>query len=566
MRKLMICWMAAVVLTGALSSCQRGTTPDYEKLNARAAREYLEPIRPGVPGQQPFWNVYANKFIFAPAFDFPEAEGAAKYRFDLWLVDTLWKEYDLPVPEERPSPAEQLAKYKTSARFLTSFQARSPKADLSPVWESLPVGHLGLVVMAVNASDEEIGPVGTWEFLRDFPFTGPYPGPSRSYQEAALMALYYNHRQPIVEAISQWKEGKPFNCGNIYASKFVGSVIQSEALMSRYIPSRREECLENARKAADILISLAPPEGAPLAHFPPTYYDSGIIPGQEPQQVAIYGSSDPDAQLMTMTLDPLYALRGYLALYDVSGEKKYFDEAIAMMRTYDRLIDSDGFVPKKLYVRTGEGVNQDGALTGDLLLLIQQLHNQYGVTEFDALARRCERWMWEHAMKEFDMSAQFEDVSVEKRPYQNLTVMTAGHYARYLLQKENVSQEEIVAARDLLHFMEDQFVHWAQLPDADGLHFCLSPGVYEQYACRSAIDASNDCFADAALSYYEKTGDELMLQKALAVINTVVNSQAGNGEIATFMRLLYRYGGLDFWLNCSVHSIVTLLRFAEHVG
>ena len=247
MRKLMICWMAAVVLTGALSSCQRGTAPDYEKLNARAAREYLEPIRPGVPGQQPFWNVYANKFIFAPAFDFPEAEGAAQYRFDLWLVDTLWKEYDLPVPEERPSPAEQLAKYKTSARFLTSFQARSPKADLSPVWESLPVGHLGLVVMAVNASDEEIGPVGTWEFLRDFPFTGPYPGPSRSYREAALMALYYNHRQPIVEAISQWKEGTPFNCGNIYASKFVGSVIQSEALMSRYIPSRREECLENAK-------------------------------------------------------------------------------------------------------------------------------------------------------------------------------------------------------------------------------------------------------------------------------------------------------------------------------
>ena len=35
---------------------------------------------PGVPDGQPFWNVYANKFIFAPAFDFPEAEEKSSIR------------------------------------------------------------------------------------------------------------------------------------------------------------------------------------------------------------------------------------------------------------------------------------------------------------------------------------------------------------------------------------------------------------------------------------------------------------------------------------------------------
>ena len=90
----------------ALLSCGNNGNADFKKLNARAAKEYLVPVRPGVPGGQPFWNVYANKFTFAPAFDFPEVEGAAKYRFDLWLIDTLWTEYNLPAPEKRPSPAE----------------------------------------------------------------------------------------------------------------------------------------------------------------------------------------------------------------------------------------------------------------------------------------------------------------------------------------------------------------------------------------------------------------------------------------------------------------------------
>ena len=44
---------------------------------------------------------------------------------------------------------------------------------------------------------------------------------------------------------------------------------------------------------------------------------------------------------------------------------------------------------------------------------------------------------------------------------------------------------------------------------------------------------------------------------------TVVNSQACNGEIATFMGLMYHDGGGSFWINCSVHSIETLLRMAE---
>ncbi len=541
----------AALAVGALffQSCKRDCGPDFKKLNAQAAKEYLEPVRPGVPGGQPFWNVYANKFTFAPAFDFPEAEGAAKYRFDLWwMEDQVWREYNLPALEERPSPAGQLQKFLSAGQPAVSFLAESPKADLGKVWGKMPVGYYGLVVTAVDPSGKDIAPVGTWDFFRDYPFEGPYPEACRSYRDAALMALLYNHRHHFVQMVRDWKEGEPFRTDRIYLSKHIGSVAESEALMSRYIPSYREECLENARKAADLLIACAPPEGAVLAHIPPTYY----------------GSSFGDMLEQTMTFDPIYAMRGFLAVYDATGDEKYLNEAVEMMRTYDRLIDDKGFVPKKIYIATGEGVNQQGALSGDLLLMIQKLRNNYGITEFVSLAGRCESWMTENAVKEFNMSTQYEDVSVDQRPYQNLTNMTAGYYARYLMQKDNPSKEETALARDLLHFAEDQFIHWKLPRNNNGMFFCLTPGVYEQYACKITIDASNDCYSEAALSYYEKTGDELFYQKARALMNTVVNSQSCGGEIGTMMGLFYPGESGSYWFNCAVHSIEALLRFEEY--
>ena len=50
------------------------TEIDYEKLNAQAAEEYNTAIRPGYEGRNPYWNEFAVKFIYAPAFDFKEVE------------------------------------------------------------------------------------------------------------------------------------------------------------------------------------------------------------------------------------------------------------------------------------------------------------------------------------------------------------------------------------------------------------------------------------------------------------------------------------------------------------
>ena len=81
--------LACTILTTAAGyftgCCSDAGHPDMDKLNARAAQEYLDPIRPGYEGRNPYWNGFATKFIYAPAFDFKTIDGAAGYRYTAQL-------------------------------------------------------------------------------------------------------------------------------------------------------------------------------------------------------------------------------------------------------------------------------------------------------------------------------------------------------------------------------------------------------------------------------------------------------------------------------------------------
>ena len=62
------------------------------------------------------------------------------------------------------------------------------------------------------------------------------------------------------------------------------------------------------------------------------------------------------------------------------------------------------------------------------------------------------------------------------------------------------------------------------------------------------------------LDLYERTGDELMLAKATAIIDNITVVQCVNtGKIPTTWRLRLNYKP-TFWINCTYDSIVTLLR------
>lgn len=493
------------------------------KLAEQALDEYDQPIRPASEGRNPCWNKFAKKFIYAPVFDFPTVEGASAYRYTVTVGDDSW-----------------------------SFTADVPTAPLTKIWRDVKVGQANLIVEAVDAAGVVVDTVGQREFRRDFPFCPPYNQNVRPYREAALMGLLYVHN---MEAVQHWKESQEplmSYAHNTYPAKIISATIRSELLLASLLPSYRDEAVKIAENAAAFLISQSRKKGEPLAYFPPTYYKNLIVSGED-WNVG-----------KTMMMEACSAANAYLDLYVTTGKPIYLEYLLGIAETYDSMQREDGSFPVKVDFKTGEAVNSASAMLHPLVSYLSRLHNTLGVRKFEPLRERCEKWMEEVAIERFDMSGQFEDVSVlGLEPYENLTNCTAAPYASYLLLKKDYTEREFNNALDLIRLSEDQFTFWNEIPNGDGIRRLPTPCVFEQYKYQTPVDNSAANVAHAFMSLYEATGDKLALAKAKALVdNITVVQRVGDGHIPTTWdyRSPQRHARRTYWINCTFSSVIVLMR------
>jgi len=552
MRRIILFITAAFVL----AACTSKQEFDFDALNRQAGEEYLQTIRCSEENG-PFWNVFADKFIYAPAFDFPKEAGAEKYKFSIRYIDNI---YRTPIPSRdylngknpRPSLTRINEIYDSNAgKGEWTFEAYSPKVSLAPVWNEITVGNVILKVEALDKERKVIETVGGLEFLRDFPFSGPYFTQARSYSEAARRALIYNHEQSFTKFWLENDYPDPAYILNGYVCKILGATIKSETKLMQLIPSYREECLAIARKVADFMIRVAQAPGTPLEYFPPTYY---------PGYIGLAESFVKE----TMGMEAAVAADAFLDLYDACEDRKYYDQAIGIARTYCRIQAEDGSVPIKLFIETGEAVNDVKATPINMLGLFRRFEKQYGITEFrDALAKG-EEWMYETAFNTFYLTGQFEDQDVrDLQPFQNLCNASSGGYATYLLERDNRTATDLKIAKEMLALAEDQFVHWDVLAKADGTKEGTTPCVYEQYEYKTPIDASAVQLGKAFFDEYQASGDKLALAKAKALADALTRAQdPRTGLFNTYFRYDTRAGG-NYWLNCNLASALFIGEIAD---
>lgn len=508
-----------MLLASSVCSAQNS----YRSYVEQAKAEYTEPVRPG-DKTHPFWNEFSKKFMYAPAFNFGDVKGAVTYEYCItWEADNR----------------------------LLHFRGDSPRCSLGQVWNEIPAGkHCRLIVNALDAKGEFLAKAGEREFFRDFPFNGPYTVLNRTYTESAIMGLLYIHN---MKAIQSWKNSTEPDMRydhNTYACKIIGATVRSEILLARMCPEYKDDALKIARNAAQFLIDQSRPEGEPLAYFPPTYYKN------------LVASKRQENQGKTMTMEAAAAGEAYLDLYDYTKEEKYFALAVNIANTYRALQRLDGSFPIKVDFYTGEPVNKASAMLHPIIRYIERLRT-YGVNTFDTMLQKSYEWMDHHVMTSFDMTGQFEDVTVQGlHPYENLTNCTAAPYASMLLRKANATNQDLANARDLIRFSEDQFVYWDCAVKIDGIKRDTTPCVFEQYKYAMPVDASASNVSNAWMDYYEVTGDVLSLLKAEAMLNTIINVQNPvTGQIPTTWRL--RYKTPSFWINCSYNAINSMLRLEK---
>ncbi len=485
----------------------------------------LQPIRPGIPGKRPFWNEKAMMFKHAPSF---QNENTS------WIIP-------------RPKYYRYSAFSFADKKYYT-FTGNTPYESLTPIWDQLPNGEVYLKVEAVSRDEKRQVLAGSRLFHKAAVFCPPYPAAKYSYEEAFLKGLRFMYNQRHIK--NWYQTGKPDHDDHqlyCYSALEVGSVVNAMLLYHKNYP-QNDTSLAIAGNAADYLLAKAEPPGSPLEYFPQVYEGINLAAGKFGKEI-----------IMT---EPASTGKTFLALYERTGHEKYFNAALRIAQTYAKTQLPSGTWHIRIHKETGQPASEELCIPIGIANFLNIMVEKYHQGDFLQTIDRAINWIWENPMNTFNWTGQFEDVAAV-RPYQNLTKYEASWFAQYLLKNVDKDTTYLAQAKELIRFCEDQFVVWEKpgIYDnwgnaSDGWHV---PAVLEQYSCYVPIDASAAQMIETFYLAYEKTGDSIYFEKAIALANSIVNVQQEDGKIPTF----WAPGFEEFWNNCMVSSLTMLENFSK---
>jgi hypothetical protein len=511
------------------------TFPPSEDLKNLALKESRLAVHPGIPGKTQFWNAHAERFIYAPAFDIPETETADNYRF--YII-------------------------QDGATDTLTFFAEKPWAPLTPVWDKVKTGPVNLLVEAMY-NGKVIARAGERVFYRASPYGGPYHVKDQDYSESARKLFRYLYNAPYIQ---YWEnQGGPDPDYGLYGypAKMFSAVVSGMLIFSDLTEDQHEKetALRIALSAADYLIRISEPGGKPLEYFPPTY--TGPIFADMDNEY--WGESLSDRMML---IYPASAGQVYLDLYNTTGDRKYFDAALRIAKTYRKIQLENGTWHLLVYLENGAPVTGNYVVPTGVINLLDRIIEEYGEAGFSECAGRALEWIRENMVRDFNWEGQFEDQKPADR-YKNLSKGQACSYASRLLHSADQDSTLISEAEELIRFAEDQFVIWENPVAGDywGIKSedWITPCVLEQYNFYTPVNTSSASMIDIYRQAYDKTGKILYLAKALDLANTLLHVQdPGSGHYPTYLvtNLLDQEG----WINCMVYTARTIMELDRYLS
>ena len=528
-------WGGVIAMSAVMSAAELPPAVELEKL---ARKDAMNPIAPGKNGGAPFWNIHARRFIYVPSFDFTGFPKAKGYRFTVF----------------------------DAGNKVHTFTTEHPDDPLTPVWDTLPVGFTTVSVEALDAKGNVVANSGVRKFYRAAPFRGNYAPALRGYRESAQWALKYIFEQPHIQA---WrKTGQPSRDYDLYCypSKIIGSLVRGMITYAKLNPKDREAALDIAVKAADYLISISDPAGAPLEYMPPTYmWDVRTSKKYANQNMMIY---------------PAFVGNVYMLLYRETKNRKYREAARRIAETYCRLQQPNGSWHLKIHQKTGApvmGTNAEGEINakpnycmpGEIADFLSAMADEFNEEKYRTAAKRAMDYVCKTVLPTFNWEGQFEDVT-PRSAYVDNTFHTAASFAQYLLRQKKCSKKDMDTARTLLRYAEDQFVVWEKpMPfyPASKSHSSLwrTPGALEQYLCYMPIDSSAAVMLNFYVAMHKKSKSPLDLAKAKALADAVTRAQdQKTGRYMTYWEN-NEYGKMPGWINCAMTTAYAMMNFNDYL-
>ena len=491
---------------------------------------------PGGVNGRLFWNINSSQFTFAPSFQFPFVPCAKKYRF---------------------TATDRNGKVHT-------FEAEEPTASLAPIWGDIPTGFVELKVHSLGEESGEVRHlIGARTFFKSAPFPGreALPKRPRSYREAALASSRFIYSDEILQYWLKNGLPKPDYAHHVYPAKMNSSIILAMVDYVAMSPENKENALSIARSAADYMISISFPEGHPLEGLPPTYSFDGL----DADVINEVAPAAKDCVDTTMMIYPVAAGNAYLALFGATEDKKYFDAALKIANFYKENMHPLGSWYLLYDCKTGKPLKDNLCLEFRFVEFFRSLYKITGDECWSEIADKHYHYISELCLKDYKWEGQFEDVPVSGN-YRNLTHFTANKLIGYIAELHKGDAEKIEVAKDLMRFIEDQFVVWGEYGvwDEKAPLERLTPAGLEQYFCYVPIDSSTATIARGFMNLYRLTNERLYLEKAMALADIIVTRQEESGLIPTFfIDKNCAYGKFNYWINCQIMTTTFLLEIAE---
>lgn len=515
-------FLGLISFNNLLAEAQTGTLTSFGE---QALKETVVPVRPGIPGVLPFWNRASRQFIYAPAFNYQPIDKADRYRYDL-------------VSEVDGS------KYH--------FESKVPYAALSPVWTSVPVGFFSLKVTGLSSEDKELGVAGNGDYYRAAYFNGLYHEAGMSYDKSAMTALDNLLNKDFVNYWFKYKRNDPNYQYYRYPAKIMSALIIGSVTMARLKEDTTEakRYTELARIVADFLISISFAKGTPLEYHPPTYR------GYEEIFKKVTPNIKTDSHLMIQSAD---AGNAYLDLYDLTGDKKYFEAANRIAQTYVKTQLKNGSWIMFVNVNTGQAAAPNIAIPTSTINFFDRLSRDYRVSGLENATIKAVNWMMENPITTYDWQGMFEDIG--PRPvYSNQSREQVCDMAIYLLKNSKDNTPNLMLAEELIRFAEDQFVIWekpaikARSKKAKGPAWepenWITPGIQEQYTFWEPVGRAAGIMMETYREAYNVTKKDIYLAKAKSIANTFTLVQSKHkGDYPT----LFSAYESNFWLNSVVY-------------
>ena len=502
-------------------------------------------VRYGVKRGKPFWNVESLQFMYVPAFHFTAIRGCKRYRYT--AID--------------------------EKGAVHTFEADDCCALLTPIWAELPEGVVRLTVTALNSDGSEYAPAGARTFFRLAPFPGETPPAVRSYKDCAIRAYRYTMAQPFIKHWLEHGTPDPGYDLNIYPSKMIGSLIEAMLSYARICPEDADAAMKVAVNAADYLIRITPRGDVPLADLPPTYY-LDFCPDPVKYGVITPNWHAAEAHLGTMMMIyPAQAGNAYAALEKATGNPVYLEEALKIGRYYLNTVEPNGSWYLVRSCETGEPLTDNYISPLESIVpLMNALYERTGDPVWKKLSERCIEYVEKTQLTTYNWEGQFEDSPLSTN-YMNLTHYGPTSLAVYYCSNRADKPEYIELAKEMMRFVEDQFVVWKRAcpwphpaPD-DGLPYDPSkyhtPCGLEQYGWHVPIDASTSWILKGFLALYKAGCGGLYLAKAKALADQLTRVQHENGQIPTHW-MNTEAAEKNFWFNCMFESCRTLEVMAEY--